>query len=231
MRKPFDLRTESGAGEPRVIVGTIVDVQSERIVIAGNAVNLSERIRSLGARLYFPEQEAAPIQRTITGNLRFQSIDPLGSSLYIGGYGAVFAFEAVYVVSQLGEAVAARQVGNLIACVLVFLSVLGFLAFEAFEAGTVAFSPWWTARANLVSWAVFLTMVFGLAPFTWFVPIPPSVLGPAVRFLGTLLIISCILTTLGQVFFGAGLTKRTTLIWWAAMAFLILAVPLLPWGS
>ncbi|GBE52841.1 hypothetical protein BMS3Bbin14_01316 [bacterium BMS3Bbin14] len=226
MQHPFDLRTEAETGKSGIIGKTIVDIQTDRILILGNAANLLNRIRIVGSRISCPQDDTASVLKSIAENLKTHAIDPLGSSLLMGGFGAVFAFEAAYIIARLQNANLSSEGGNLIACVIVFLSVLAFLAVEAFEARIVAFSAWWTTRAKLVSWLSFLTMLI-TAPFAFFLPVSSAVLCIWIRTFGTILVTACFITHLGQIFFGSGLTKRLMLVWWLAMAIFCSVIPLL----
>ncbi len=226
LSRPLDMRTIAGRGKSGVIGKTVVDFRSDRIIVIGNARNLCYRFKILGERLRFPCDKPHRVLDELLDKIKLQSSDTLGTSLLIGGFGTVFGFEAALMFTKLQKLSSDEYEGHIIACILSFLSILFFCMFEAFEGRIVAFSSWWTTRSKLISWFIFL-MGLLTAPAVAFAPINPLLVCNAIRLIGILLVLSCAVTNLGQVFFEEGLTKRSTLIWWLAMALFMLFTPMM----
>ncbi len=217
---PLDLRTVAGPGKSGVIGKTVVDFRSDRIIVIGNARNVCRRFQILGDRFLFPVSVSHKLPSELMEKVKLQTTDTLGSSLLISGFGALFAFEAAFLFGKLQNLNITDYGWRLIACALSFLNILAFLVLEAFEGRIVAFSAWWTTKTKMISWVLFLIVVL-TSPIAVFSPISPPLVCLAIRLLGMVLILSCLVTNLGQLFFEQGLTKRITLIWWLTMAIFI----------
>ena len=150
----------------------------------------------------------------------------MGSSLLIGGLGAILAFEARFVITSIQGLDADSFGGLLIAASISLLGIVSFLVREAFESRTVAFSSWWTTRPKVMSWVIFLALVL-VAPLIFFVSVDAKLLCETVRWAGFALMLACAVATSGEILFGEGLSKGIAMTWWLSLMCLVAFVPLL----
>ncbi|MCF8070681.1 MAG: hypothetical protein K9M96_09385 [Deltaproteobacteria bacterium] len=225
LRNPVNLRSQVGPETSGVLGKTVVDFTPDRLIAIGNARWFCKSLGTLGERITILRNPAAAVSQ-IKDMLCAHNLTPVGSSLLIGGLGTVFAFEAAFLVTRIQGIDLKGSAWLLIACVLSLLGILAFLVQEAFESHIVAFCPWWTVKTKIISWVVFLAMLL-VSPICFFVPVDSRLLCQVIRWAGLLLMGACAVTSFGQIFFQAGLSKRFALIWWLTIICFVITLPLL----
>lgn len=225
LRNPINLRTHVGPKNSGMLGKTVVDFDTDRFVVIGNAQWFCKTLATLGKRLTIPCDRTRTVSQ-IKDMMCKHNISPVGSSLLIGGLGTVFAFEVAFLVTRIQGIDTNNSSGLLIVCVLSLLGILAFLVQEASESHIVAFCPWWAVKSKIVSWFIFLGALI-VSPICFFVPVNSRLLCEATRWTGLLLMTSCAITNIGQIFFQSGLSKRFTLIWWLFLIFSVALLPLL----
>lgn len=222
---PVDLRTPVGPKKWGLLGKTVADLGPDRFVVIGNAQWFCKTLATLGERLTIPNNRVRAVNQIRRIMCEYNN-PPIGTSVLIGGLGAVFAFEAAFLITRIQGIDTRSSSWLLIACVLSLLGVLSFLVQEAFESRIVAFCPWWAIKFKIVSWVAFMAGLLS-SPVCFFVSVNSRVLCEATRWGGLLLISACAVATLGQIFFQAGLSKRIAVIWWLVLLSLVALLPLL----
>lgn len=160
----------------------------------------------------------------IRAHLATHHIDPLGTSLIVGGIVAIFGF----VVSLLfGKLLELPDLGfiELMNLIMGMMAMIFFLFEQGFEARIVAFAPRWVVPWLMGSWLLFLTFIIGGVVAIVGSPNTHALLSWFRLF--ALAFISCgIVVDLSRVFFESGLSKMAAIALWTFLGGCIL---LLPW--
>ncbi len=225
LENPVEIKTAVGKDREDALTYTVVDVSSSRIVIIGNVREVLVYLHTLGSRLSFAEEDPREISGRVRQMLSSGYIEPLGTNLLIGGFGAIFGFECAF----LGQKLLSIGDGGFweaFASIVAMLAIVAFLVQEALENRIVAFAAKWNVKVKLFTWILFLGLIISV-PCLIFGSVGERILLLYFRLLSIGVILSCGVANLGQIFFQRGLRKKTVLILWATLAFFIGSLPLL----
>lgn len=222
LESPIELRTKV-SGTRGSISSTLIDITPDRIVIIGNTQEAVEYLRLFGSRLYFKELSPPLLAQQLQHLLDTYPKHMLGSSMLVGGFGAIFSFVSAFLLNKAfsGQFACFEYV---FVSVIAMLAIIFFLVEEAFENKIIAFSYNWTMKVRTIAWALFLSFVLS-APLGAFLSFPIKIALNFMWICAFLISIMCALSYCGQFFRGEGWSRGIAVFARLTTAFLIWLLP------
>jgi hypothetical protein len=212
LQEPIEVRTMIRSDSVLAISKSVIDITPERIIIIGNTGSVLQLIENLGSRMSFPKIDPISITERLRNLILTYHIDPVGTSLFVGGFGAVFGFEASFFYTKIFEFKVVQPL-EIIITMLGMLAVIFFLFEQAFESRISAFAPRWTLYTQILSWSFFLLFILGGGVVIFGQPDARELIS-WFRIFSLLLIASCLSGDLGRIFFNSGLNKLAAVVLW-----------------
>jgi len=224
LHKSVEASFATGKKETGALSITILDFSSQRLLIIGKSEKAVSQLKSLISIFHFPEKDRRSLANDLHETFSSYVLRPLGTRMLIGGFATIYAFLSAFLVNEcLGMSL---SFGELFSFILCLFSIICFLTFEVFENKIIAFSPKWNIVIKIISWFSFIIILF-VSPFILFGEVPISFLLPIFRILSCVVIISCFICSMGDIFFETGITKKRVLILWFFFVSSILLLPVL----
>ena len=204
LENPLEIRTKI-PGTSGAIGTTIIDITSEGILIIGNTEEAIEHLKLFGDRFYFNELSSSAISQQLKRLLTDYPKKILGSSMLIGGFGAIFSFVSAFLLNKAftGDYACFEYV---FASVISMLAIIFFLVEEAFENRIIAFTHFWALKPRIAAWILFLSFILA-APIGAFMSVPTKTVLGLMWICAILINIMCVISYLGQFFRGEGWSK------------------------
>lgn len=223
MEEPVEFRTMIRSDSKVAIGKSVIDLTSEKIVILGNAHSVLELLRNLGKRFVYPVNDTSAFASRVRTFLSAHYIDPIGTSLLVGGFGAIFGFVASLLFTKVLEAKDIHFV-ELMNLIMGMMAIIFFLLEQGFESRIVAFAPRWGVGWLIASWFLFLSFIIGGTIVIFGLTNVHDVISFFRLF--SLAFICCnLVIDLGRVFFDSGLSQKAAVALWSVLGVLILVLP------
>lgn len=224
LHRPLEIKFSTGKNESGALVNTIIDFSYHKIFIIGNFEKAISQFKTILDVFFFPDKEPKSLSKDLHHIFTTYIPKPAGSKLLIGGFGAIYAFLFAFIVNKC--LTLSLSFGELFSFILGLFSIVCFLTLEAFEDNIIAFSSKWVLKYIIAGWYLFLLLLF-VSPFLIFGHLNLKSFLPVFGILAIAILFVCFIRTLGSVFFNYGVTKRTVLILWIALALFIILLPAL----